>query len=132
MTLPLLVSGAAAYPHIKELRGGSSACEHRRAEHAAKNRADAKRQPSQASCLGRLEQEDWRTMSGVELDEEPAAATVEADQGPGILMEIWDAVTEGVFRNLHFDTFFIIIFVTMVCAVMPCSALALFPLAQAS
>merc|ERR1719181_333935 len=54
-------------------------------------------------------------MSGVELDpEEPVAeATVEADQGPGIMMEIWDAVTEGVFRNLHFDTFFIIIFVTM-------------------
>jgi hypothetical protein len=73
-------------------------------------------------------------MSGVELDpEEPVAeATVEADQGPGIMMEIWDAVTEGVFRNLHFDTFFIIIFVTMVRPVVPCSALALLRLAQAS
>ncbi len=38
----------------------------------------------------------------------------ETSEGPGMMVEIWDAVTDGVFDNLHFDTFFVILFVSMV------------------
>ena len=58
-------------------------------------------------------------MSEVKLDtpdpqEEPPSPLDEADAGPGVMQELWDAVTEGAFDNLHIDTFFVVLFISMV------------------
>ena len=44
---------------------------------------------------------------------EPGEAD-ETSEGPGLMQEMWDDVTDGVFDNLHIDTFFVILFVSMV------------------
>lgn len=55
-------------------------------------------------------------MSEVDFDA-PNAETAppdETDAGPGMMIEMWDAVTEGTFDNLRIDTFFVILFISMV------------------
>eukprot|EP01044_Picomonas_judraskeda_P003162 COSAG03_NODE_254_length_9907_cov_43.112765_1_plen_64_part_00 len=51
--------------------------------------------------------------------ETPSSAVEAPHAGPGLAKEYWDAVTEGAFDNLHFDAFFVILFVSMV---LPTSA----------
>ncbi len=46
--------------------------------------------------------------------DEALSSADEMSEGPGMVDEMWDAVTDGVFDNLHFDTFFVILFVSMV------------------
>lgn len=46
--------------------------------------------------------------------ETPSSAGEAPHAGPGLAKEMWDAVTEGAFDNLHFDSFFVILFVSMV------------------